>query len=864
MKRFFLSTVMMIGVVLAIQAVDAVAQVQPSLPSAQRGVLDVAAWQKEHRDPIDLQGQWAFYWNRLLSPEDFQPDSFPTSTGWFSMPGVWNGTVVDHRELGGRGYATFRLRLKIDPSQGRQALLVPYAFAAYRLWIDDRRAVTVGRVGTGPENMTPRYQTRVVFFDPPPSGEIDLTLQISNFMHAKGGMRAPIRLVPAALAPGFKHRALSMDVLVFGCLTIMSIYHLALYVFRPIDRFNLYFAACCLLFAVRAALTGEVFLADLLPAIDWHIFVRLEWLCVYVGGPLAVAFVRSLFPEACPRWMSGGSLVIGAILAVVTLMAPTTVFTGMFAYLTPLIGLFLGVTAWVLVKAVLTRRPFARLMLVSLLLVIAAVVNDMLYANDLIQTGYLIPYGMLLFVFSQAMILANRSSRAFQRLEKTNIAHEREISERKQAEAKVKAYQEHLEELVQERTDALEQTNQRLQRELDEREAAEMEKLNLLARLQRARRMEALGTLAGGVAHDLNNILSGLVGYPDLLLQDLPADSHLRRPMLTIQQSGQKAAAIVQDLLTLARRGVADFDVVDLNQVVDDYLQSPEYEKMIQFHPAVVVDVDLAADLKGIKGSPVHLLKTVMNLVSNAAEAMPEGGVIRVRTENRYLDGPVGGYETVQEGEYVILVVSDCGIGMTSSDLERIFEPFYSKKVMGKSGTGLGMAVVWGTVKDHRGYIDARSREGAGTTFSLYFPATLEAISEVCEQPSLADLQGSGQSILIVDDVAEQRDMATAMLSKLGYRVQAVASGEAAVDHVLDQPADLLLLDMIMDPGIDGLETYRRINAIHSGQRAVIASGYAETERVRRLQQLGPIPYLKKPYRLETLAEIVKATLQAA
>jgi CheY-like chemotaxis protein len=303
---------------------------------------------------------------------------------------------------------------------------------------------------------------------------------------------------------------------------------------------------------------------------------------------------------------------------------------------------------------------------------------------------------------------------------------------------------------------------------------------------------------------------------------------------------------------------------VDLNRVVSDYLQSPEYEKMMQFHPAVVVDCDLAANLMSIKGSPVHLLKTVMNLVSNAAEAMPDGGTIHIQTQNRYLDGPVGGYETVQEGEYVILTIADVGIGMSPTDLERIFEPFYSKKVMGKSGTGLGMAVVWGTVKDHHGYIDAHSREGAGTTFTLYFPATREAIKTPSDRRSLADLAGNGQSILIVDDVAEQRDMASAMLSRLGYRVQAVASGEAAVDHVVDQPVDLLLLDMIMDPGIDGLETYRRICAIHSGQKAVIASGYAETECVRRLQQLGPIPYLKKPYRLETLAEIVKATLQAA
>ncbi|WP_324292414.1 response regulator [uncultured Desulfosarcina sp.] len=206
--------------------------------------------------------------------------------------------------------------------------------------------------------------------------------------------------------------------------------------------------------------------------------------------------------------------------------------------------------------------------------------------------------------------------------------------------------------------------------------------------------------------------------------------------------------------------------------------------------------------------------------------------------------------------------MQDNGTGISKSDMERIFEPFYSKKVMGKSGTGLGMAVVWGTVKDHGGFIDTHSREGVGTTFTLYFPATREAPKAVAAPWSLLDHRGNGQTILVVDDVAEQREIATAMLSKLGYRAEAVSSGEAAVDHVSRRPVDLLLLDMVMDPGIDGLETYKRILAIHPAQKAVIASGYTETARIREAQRLGPVGYLKKPYGLDKLAEAVKAALK--
>jgi hypothetical protein len=161
------------------------------------------------------------------------------------MPAVWNGVVVDGRVLDGKGVATFRLRLHVAPRQGRLALLIPYAFTAYRLWIDDQPAVAVGRVGKNAADMRPSYRTQVVFIDSQDDGEVVLTLQISNFMHAKGGMRAPIQLVTAAHASGIKHRALVMDVLVFGCLMIMAIYHMVLFAFRRSDRFNLYFALLC-------------------------------------------------------------------------------------------------------------------------------------------------------------------------------------------------------------------------------------------------------------------------------------------------------------------------------------------------------------------------------------------------------------------------------------------------------------------------------------------------------------------------------------------------------------------------------------------------------------------------------------------
>ena len=379
-------------------------------------------------------------------------------------------------------------------------------------------------------------------------------------------------------------------------------------------------------------------------------------------------------------------------------------------------------------------------------------------------------------------------------------------------------------------------------------------------KLARSKKMESLGLLAGGVAHDLNNVLSGLVGYPELLLLDLPPDSKLREPLEAIQDSGHRAIAIVQDLLTVARGVAITKEPLNLNELVSDYLHSPECKMLGQVHPSVTVKTDLDTDLLNISGSHVHIRKVVMNLVSNAAEAAAGGGLVTISTRNRYIDRPLGGYDDVNIGEYVVLAVSDDGTGISPDDLERIFEPFYTKKFMGRSGTGLGLAVVWNTVQDHNGYIDLTSDEN-GTTFELYFPVTRDELSGKSLSIPIENFKGSGETVLVVDDVESQREISCKMLDALGYKPKAVGSGEEAVAYVKEHTVDLLLLDMIMDPGINGRETYERIIEIHPNQKAVIISGFAETDEVREAQRLGAGKYVKKPVSLEKIGLAVKEEL---
>jgi two-component system cell cycle sensor histidine kinase/response regulator CckA len=398
-------------------------------------------------------------------------------------------------------------------------------------------------------------------------------------------------------------------------------------------------------------------------------------------------------------------------------------------------------------------------------------------------------------------------------------------------------------------------------RDITDRKRAQEEKRSLTERLQRAEKMEALGTMAGGVAHDLNNVLGIVVGYAEMLLMDIDISSSMRPSLVNIMSGGQRAAAIVQDLLTLARRGVSGREVLNLNKIIADSQQSPEFEKLSTYHPSVSIRIDLEPDLLNISGSSLHLAKSLYNLVSNACEAMAKGGNLTIKTANQYLDKPIHGYDDVREGDYVVLSISDTGEGIHEADLKRIFEPFYTKKVMGRSGTGLGLAVVWGTMMDHSGYINVQSEEGKGSTFTLYFPVIREEITTEAVAISVSEYMGNGESILVVDDVEGQRDLAVGMLRKLNYNALSVSSGEEAIAYLKDHQADLVVLDMIMDPGMDGLDTYKSILMIHPKQKVIIVSGFSESDRVKTTQSLGAGGYVRKPYVIEKLGLAVRKEL---
>ena len=328
--------------------------------------------------------------------------------------------------------------------------------------------------------------------------------------------------------------------------------------------------------------------------------------------------------------------------------------------------------------------------------------------------------------------------------------------------------------------------------------------------LHQSQKMEAIGMMAGGVAHDLNNILSGITSYPELLLLQLPESSELRGPIEAIQQSGKRAATVVDDLLTVARGAASTREPYDINVLIDEYLCSPEYKKLISCHSGVVCTKELDAPYPIILCSPMHIKKIVMNLMGNAVEAIEDRGNVSVSTSNRQIKSNKDQLEhNLKPGDYVVITVQDDGPGISDVDLGHIFEPFYTKKVMGQSGTGLGLAIVWNSVQDHNGRIFVKSSE-KGTRFQVYLPVSIEK-SVQSKSEKTENLTGNNEHLLIIDDEPQLRDIAGQILKTLGYRVDSVSSGELAIQYVKDNPVDLLVIDMLMEPGINGRQTYEEI-----------------------------------------------------
>ncbi len=393
-----------------------------------------------------------------------------------------------------------------------------------------------------------------------------------------------------------------------------------------------------------------------------------------------------------------------------------------------------------------------------------------------------------------------------------------------------------------------------LVRDISERRQAEEEKRQLEAQLQYAQKMESLGTLAGGIAHNFNNLLMVIQGNASLMLLDIDYSHPHHKNLKNIEKQVQSASKLTKELLGYASEGKYELRTISLNQVVKETADTlGTTRKEIRVH------LELLEDLSCIRADQGQIEQVLWNLYVNAVEAMPSGGDLFLKTMNITHKDMEGKTYEVKPSDYVLLTVRDTGIGMDKETMERIFDPFFTTKEVGVS-TGLGLASVYGIIKAHGGYIEVDSRKRHGTTFTIYLPASEKEVEKPRES-SDPIIEGSG-TILLVDDEAMVLDVGAKMLKKLGYEVLKAEGGKQAIDlyKANKDKIDTVILDMIM-PDMGGGDTYDRLKEINPEIKVLLSSGYTIDVQAKQILERGCNGFIQKPFTMKELSRKIRETL---
>ncbi|MGI6450728.1 MAG: 7TM diverse intracellular signaling domain-containing protein [Desulfitobacteriia bacterium] len=538
MKKLFIS---LAAILIGFFTVSLVLNGQPDLPKAANkpqavnGILDLADWNWEQDGIILLDGQWEFYWQELLSPEDFTNTADLTTENQIAVPRAWNKYKIDGQELSGQGYATYRLRI-YSPGQQILGLKIPRIFTSYKLWANGQLLASAGKVAVNKEQMVPQYLPQVAYLQPT-DGTIELVVQVANFRHRSGGILESLYLGSQGQITQLRNNNLALELFLFGSLFIIGLYHLGLFAFRTKDRSTLYFGIYTLMIACRTLLVGEIYFINLFPDFSWEIAHKIQTTAFYVGIPLFFMFLKTIFPQDIRPRLNRLIYIVGFAFGLLVLLTPARIFTPF----NPAYQLFflLVVPAYILYLVVVTcwrKREGAYLIGIGVTILLFCAVNDIIFLsiflNDteahflrsIVTRGNLSSWGLLILVFAQSLVLAQKLSQSFSKTELVT--------------AELRRLNDSLEEKVQERTQALETSN----KELEKAYAA-------ASRSEKSRQF-----LVQNISHDLRTPLTSIKGYVDTILDGIVRDPEQQKKYLA--RVAEKVISInhlVEQLTELAR-----------------------------------------------------------------------------------------------------------------------------------------------------------------------------------------------------------------------------------------------------------------------------------------------------------------------
>ncbi|OUS78529.1 hypothetical protein B1748_00160 [Paenibacillus sp. MY03] len=676
----------------------------PNLHS-EKGILDLKQVHVSE-NPLNLKGEWAFYWQELLSPEDIQNRLAKDGNRdrWISIPSSWLGYRLDGQQLSGTGFATFRVVIELSEQDKneRLALRLPTIFHAYKLWVNGELLAEVGEVGQDKSSVTPLLATKLVFFQPEHE-RVELVMQVANFHHKRGGITKYIEIGGSDVLTVRRNLDIAAEVFITASLLVIGAYHLLLFILRRKDKAPLYFGLFTMLSGIRSLLVGELLLTQLWPSFPWGLQFKIEYLILCSIGYIMTMYFDSVFPNYVSRWFHLGTRIVTGAFCIVVVVTPALLYTKMLLMIGVIVVLHMVYLMVGLGLAALRRMEGALIFLLASVVALVTVINDFLYYNEWSRIGNTSPLGLLVFSIAQMILLSSRFTRAASNEER--IARELQDSNDKLTEMNM-----NLERIVQERTHALSAAHDDLRTSYDQLLQSEQGRKKLLAY----------------ITHDLRLPLSSMLGYVEAV-QDMVKPERNKQYLAYIRDNTIRINRMIEELSFLSHleTGQVSYRMkpVHTGRFLRRFYE--QYELVVRdaglhFKLDIGETEDQGPEMPVVEMDAQRLEQALFNLVSNAMKFTSSGGVVRISLA----------VDEVDHTRFAIISVQDSGMGIPPEQLEQIFDRNYryDRPGMDKGveGSGLGLAICREIVHAHGGTVRAESDGQTGTTFYVSLPCVRE------------------------------------------------------------------------------------------------------------------------------------------
>ena len=793
-------------------------EIKSKAPLAVNGILDTTAWDFSKKGFLKLDGTWEFYWKNFYSPKDFSDVKNSNSSIRISppsfeiVPSIWNSYSTPEIQMQGNGYATFRLRIKLKDYEHVYAIKIIDIATSYKVWIDGEELWKAGKLGINKEESTPAYNSKVIEFKPS-SEFVEIVFQVSNFYHSKGGLWNFIEFGLAEHIEESRESQTNFEFFMFGSLSIMAFYHFGLYALRKKDKSTFYFGLVCFIIAIRILLTGERYLFKLSEdTVYWITLVKLEFMTVYLTTPCFIFFLESIYPEDTSKIISRFTLGAGITFSLITIFLDTYITTGLVKYFQILLFSLILYIGYILIVINRKQREGAVWVAFGLIVFLGALINDLLYLNNIIYTGFLFPVGLFVFIFSQSFILSMRFSKAFTTVESMS------------------------------------------------------EKLVTLDKLK--------DDFLANTSHELRTPLNGIIGIAESMLDDASnrLSFEIKQNLSLIVASGRRLSSLVNDILDFSKLKNHEIDLqirqIDLKQIADLVIKLSA--PLIQDKEIILIN-SIPSDFPEINADENRIIQIFHNLVGNAIK-FTEYGEIRISAEYKsestiiYItDTGIGipkekfdiifqSFEQIDNSTSREYGGTGLGLGITKQLVE-----LHGGKIWVDSNVGKGSTFYFSIpnlqTEDKRKKIVNRLIKNQFFIPELKtgFSIPSDKIVDTSKDKNLEKVTNY-YTILAVDDEPINLQVIVNHLNDLNYKVITANNGSTALKLIENDLPDLILLDLMM-PKLSGYEVCKILRAkypIHT-LPIIILSAKNQTNDIILGLESGANDYMHKPFHKKEL-----------